>query len=66
MFFTTINRTWAAYALVVVAAERLARVAPVGAHDWQKFISPQQLQRILADSKHRLDNDERHVVKFDD
>ena len=48
---TTINRTFLSGALVVFAAERIFRVVPVGAHDWNKFVTPDELQNILQNSK---------------
>lgn len=47
LFITTINRTNLSYALGIVAAEQLLRIVPRGTHDWQKFISPVELERLL-------------------
>ncbi|KAK6171401.1 hypothetical protein SNE40_019597 [Patella caerulea] len=47
MFLTTINRTNLSYLLGVVAAERLLRIVEPGTHNWNKFISPQDLQYLL-------------------
>ncbi|XP_050393381.1 ubiquinone biosynthesis O-methyltransferase, mitochondrial [Patella vulgata] len=47
MFLTTLNRTNLSYLLGVVAAERLLRIVEPGTHDWNKFISPQDLQYLL-------------------
>ena len=51
MFVTTINRTILSGTLAVFAAERIFRVVPVGAHDWNKFVTPDELQNILQNSK---------------
>ena len=40
VFVSTINRTPRAYALAILAAERLLGLLPVGTHDWNKFITP--------------------------
>jgi 2-polyprenyl-3-methyl-5-hydroxy-6-metoxy-1,4-benzoquinol methylase len=48
LFFTTINRTWPSYALAVVAAEYILGAVPRGTHDWNKFISPEDIERLLA------------------
>ena len=37
---STINRTPRAYALAILAAERVLGILPVGTHDWNKFITP--------------------------
>ncbi|XP_072250929.1 ubiquinone biosynthesis O-methyltransferase, mitochondrial [Leuresthes tenuis] len=47
LFITTINKTNLSYALAVVVAERLLRIVPNGTHDWEKFISPVELERLL-------------------
>ena len=52
MFFTTINKTAASYALGVLAAEQVLRLVPQGTHDWEKFISPEDLQFMLKQSKY--------------
>jgi 2-polyprenyl-6-hydroxyphenyl methylase/3-demethylubiquinone-9 3-methyltransferase len=40
---STLNRTWRSLALGKIAAEYLLRWAPAGAHDWRKFITPDEL-----------------------
>ncbi|KAK3097636.1 hypothetical protein FSP39_011640 [Pinctada imbricata] len=47
MFLTTINKTNISFGLAVVAAERIFRLVPMGTHDWDKFVSPDDLQFIL-------------------
>ncbi|XP_052000253.1 ubiquinone biosynthesis O-methyltransferase, mitochondrial [Xyrauchen texanus] len=47
LFITTINKTNLSYALGIVAAEELLRIVPSGTHDWEKFISPEDLERLL-------------------
>ena len=50
IFFTTINRTLCSYAASIVLAEYVLRVVPHGVHDWNKFISPEELQRLITRS----------------
>ncbi|KAI3360624.1 hypothetical protein L3Q82_002490 [Scortum barcoo] len=47
LFITTINKTNLSYALGIVAAEQLLCIVPSGTHDWEKFISPVELERLL-------------------
>ncbi|KAF3691571.1 Ubiquinone biosynthesis O-methyltransferase, mitochondrial [Channa argus] len=47
LFITTINKTNVSYLLGVVVAEQLLRIVPSGTHDWEKFISPVELERLL-------------------
>lgn len=43
VFFSTINRNLAAYALAIVGAEYIMRLLPRGTHDYQKLIRPSEL-----------------------
>ncbi|XP_061574193.1 ubiquinone biosynthesis O-methyltransferase, mitochondrial [Cololabis saira] len=47
VFITTINKTNLSYVLGIVVAEQLLRIVPRGTHDWEKFISPEELERLL-------------------
>ncbi|MFN7551685.1 MAG: bifunctional 2-polyprenyl-6-hydroxyphenol methylase/3-demethylubiquinol 3-O-methyltransferase UbiG [Pseudomonadota bacterium] len=49
-FFSTLNRTPAAFAAAIVGAEYLLRLLPQGTHDWSKFIRPSELARALRDA----------------
>ncbi|MEE4175447.1 MAG: bifunctional 2-polyprenyl-6-hydroxyphenol methylase/3-demethylubiquinol 3-O-methyltransferase UbiG [Xanthomonadales bacterium] len=46
-FFSTINRTPAAFGLAIVGAEHLARLLPVGTHRYDRFIRPSELLASL-------------------
>ena len=48
MLTATINRTLRARALAVFAAERVLRWLPVGTHDWNKFLTPDEIKTLLA------------------
>lgn len=43
IFFSTINRTVAAFSFAIVAAEYVARMLPKGTHEYEKFIKPSEL-----------------------
>lgn len=43
----TLNRTLAAYALGIVVAERILGWLPPGSHDWQRFVRPAEMVRLL-------------------
>tara|TARA_B100001093_G_scaffold158322_1_gene150847 strand:- start:230 stop:955 length:726 start_codon:yes stop_codon:yes gene_type:complete len=51
MFTATINRTVMSYIKAIVGAEYILRWLPIGTHDWNKFIKPEELQTQLADKK---------------
>ncbi|XP_026887351.2 ubiquinone biosynthesis O-methyltransferase, mitochondrial [Electrophorus electricus] len=50
LFITTINRTQLSYVSSIVLAEWLLRIVPGGTHDWDKFITPVELERLLESS----------------
>ena len=49
MFTATINRTFISYIKAIVGAEYVLRWLPIGTHDWNKFIKPEELQKKLTD-----------------
>jgi len=44
MIAATLNRTLKSFALAIVGAEYILRWLPVGTHDWNKFITPNELE----------------------
>jgi 2-polyprenyl-6-hydroxyphenyl methylase/3-demethylubiquinone-9 3-methyltransferase len=48
MITSTINRNPKSYAVAIVGAEQIMRWLPKGTHDWAKFITPAELQAMLA------------------
>lgn len=44
----TLNRTWKSFALAIVGAEYVLRWLPRGTHQWDKFVTPEELERHLA------------------
>ncbi|XP_078068754.1 ubiquinone biosynthesis O-methyltransferase, mitochondrial [Mustelus asterias] len=48
LFITTINKTFLSYVLAIVAAEKILRIVPNGTHEWERFISPDELERLLV------------------
>jgi len=48
MLLSTINRTLKAYLLAIVGAEYMLRWLPVGTHQWERFVTPDELARHLA------------------
>ncbi len=45
---STINRTIKAYALAIIGAEYILRWLPVGTHQWERFVSPDEMSRYLT------------------
>lgn len=51
LFITTINKSQLSYIFGIVVAERVLGIVPTGTHDWEKFIPPEELERLLESSK---------------
>jgi 2-polyprenyl-6-hydroxyphenyl methylase/3-demethylubiquinone-9 3-methyltransferase len=47
LFFSTLNRTPAAFALAILGAEYIARLIPQGTHRYDRFIKPSELSSWL-------------------
>lgn len=47
LFITTPNRTLLSWLSVIIAAEYILKYIPMGTHEWNKFISPEEVQRLL-------------------
>ncbi len=48
MILSTLNRTLKAYALAIVGAEFVLRWVPVGTHQWERFVRPEELKSALS------------------
>ena len=51
MFTATLNRTFTSYIKAIVGAEYILRWLPIGTHDWNKFIKPEDLEKKLSNEK---------------
>jgi len=51
MFTATLNRTLTSYVKAIIGAEYILRWLPVGTHDWNKFIKPEELEKRITDLK---------------
>ena len=51
MFTATLNRTATSYIKAIVGAEYVLRWLPIGTHDWNKFIKPEELEKMLSDKQ---------------
>ena len=49
MFTATLNRTMTSYVKAIIGAEYLLRWLPIGTHDWNKFIKPEELEKKITD-----------------
>ena len=54
MFVATLNKTLKSYIFAIVGAEYIMRWLPIGTHEWEKFVKPVDLERILKKNNLRL------------
>lgn len=62
MIVATLNRTMKAYGLAILGAEYILRWLPVGTHQWEKFVTPDELDVALEPTG--LQVNERIGVSF--
>jgi len=46
MFVATLNKTLKSYAFAIIGAEYILKWLPIGTHDWEKFVKPNDLIKI--------------------
>jgi len=63
MYVATLNKTLKSFLFAIVGAEYILRWLPIGTHDWDKFLTPQNLEIIV--NKNNFSNDETVGMKFD-
>ena len=56
MFTATINRNLISYIKAIIVGEYVLRWLPIGTHDWNKFVKPEELQKKLTDKKFTTNN----------
>ncbi len=55
MFVATLNKTLKSYILAIVGAEYILRWLPIGTHEWEKFLKPEDLISTLKEHNLKLD-----------
>ena len=50
LFIATLNRTIKSFALAIVGAEYILRWLPRGTHQWEKFVTPNELEIAIEQS----------------
>ena len=48
MFVATLNKTLKSYVFAIVGAEYILKWLPIGTHEWEKFVKPEELINILG------------------
>ena len=54
MFVATLNKTLKSYLFAIIGAEYFLRWLPIGTHDWDKFVKPDDLINILKKNNFTL------------
>ena len=55
MFVATLNKTLKSYLFAIIGAEYILRWLPIGTHEWEKFVRPEDLIKILKNYNLKLD-----------
>ena len=55
MFVATINKNLKSYLFAIVGAEYILRWLPIGTHDWNKFLTPKELEIIGKKNNFMID-----------
>ena len=55
MFVATLNKTFKSYVFAIIGAEYVLRWLPIGTHDWEKFVKPDDLKKILSENNLKLE-----------
>ncbi|WP_435114196.1 bifunctional 2-polyprenyl-6-hydroxyphenol methylase/3-demethylubiquinol 3-O-methyltransferase UbiG [Candidatus Pelagibacter bacterium nBUS_36] len=66
MFVATINKTLKSYVFAIVGAEYILGWLPIGTHEWEKFVKPEELKKILKKNNlflSKLDGMHFNIVK---
>ena len=66
MFVATINKTLKSYMFAIVGAEYVLRWLPIGTHEWEKFVKPEDLKNILKKNNlvlNKLDGMHFNIIK---
>jgi len=63
MFVATINKTLKSYIFAIVGAEYVLRWLPIGTHEWEKFVKPEDLKKNLM--KYGLSLNKLEGMNFD-
>ena len=63
MFIATLNKTLKSYVFAIIGAEYILKWLPIGTHDWNKFLTPEDLIKICKNNS--LNLNELIGVKFD-
>ena len=56
MFVATLNKTLKSYFFAIIGAEYVLRWLPIGTHDWEKFVKPEDLIKISKKNNLKIED----------
>jgi len=56
MFIATLNKTLKSYVFAIIGAEYILKWLPIGTHDWNKFLKPDDLISICKNNSLSLNS----------
>jgi len=56
MFVATINKNLKSYVFAILGAEYVLRWLPIGTHDWDKFLTPAELEIIATNNNFKIED----------
>ena len=62
MFVATLNKTLKSYVFAIIGAEYVLKWLPIGTHEWEKFVKPEDL--ISISKKNNLSLKKLDGMKF--
>jgi len=62
MFIATLNKNLKSYIFAILGAEYILRWLPIGTHDWNKFLTPEELEMVVK--KNDFSSGETVGMKF--
>ena len=68
MVVATINKNLKSYVFAIVGAEYILRWLPIGTHEWEKCVKPEDLKKILFRntlSLKKLDGMQFKLIKYE-
>ena len=66
MYVATLNKTLKSYLFAIIGAEYILRWLPIGTHEWEKFVKPEDLKNILESNNlflNKLDGIHFNLIK---
>ena len=62
MFTATLNRTLISYIKAIIGAEYILRWLPIGTHDWNKFLKPEELEACIRPQRDKIVTEPERVM----